>query len=53
MNLEEAIQHAEDVALQCELDSPLCSEDHAQLAKWLRELKKYRDIFGEIPQLRD
>lgn len=53
MKLDDAIQHAEDVALQCRLDSPLCSEDHTQLARWLRELKKYQEIYGEIPPVSD
>jgi AhpD family alkylhydroperoxidase len=35
MTLEEAIQHAEEVANQC---GP-CAEDHKQLAEWLRELQ--------------
>ena len=40
MTLEEAIEHAEDIAVSaigCE-----CREEHRQLAAWLRELQERR-----------
>jgi hypothetical protein len=40
MTLEEAIEHAEDIAISaigCE-----CREEHKQLAAWLRELQERR-----------
>jgi hypothetical protein len=40
MSLEEAIEHAEDIAISaigCE-----CREEHRQLAEWLRELQERR-----------
>ena len=40
MSLEEAIEHAEDIAtsaIGCE-----CREEHRQLAAWLRELQERR-----------
>ena len=40
MTLDEAIEHAEDIAISaigCE-----CREEHRQLAAWLRELKERR-----------
>lgn len=40
MSLEQAIEHAEDVAISaigCE-----CREEHRQLAAWLRELQERR-----------
>lgn len=36
MTLDEAIEHAEEVASSCEGQ---CSLDHKQLAEWLKELK--------------
>ncbi len=42
MDLDEAIQHAKDVSLQCETTDPLCSAEHAQIALWLEELKATR-----------
>ena len=41
MTLEEAIKHAEEKAEE----HSRCGEDHAQLARWLRELQELR---GEI-----
>jgi hypothetical protein len=41
MTLEEAIEHAEDIAISaigCE-----CREEHRQLAEWLRELQERRE----------
>ena len=40
MTLDEAIEHAEDIAISaigCE-----CAEEHRQLAEWLRELQERR-----------
>ncbi len=39
MTLDEAIEHAELVANNCEGE---CSEEHRQLAEWLRELKRLK-----------
>ena len=25
-----------------------CAEEHSQLARWLRELKAYRELYGEV-----
>lgn len=56
MTLDEAIAHAREVAEEqrkaCDLawvwDNPYnikkCAEEHEQLAEWLEELKKYREI---------
>ena len=40
MTLDEAIQHAKEVASQC--TNQECSLEHMQLAKWLEELKQRR-----------
>ena len=40
MTLDEAIKHCEEVENSC--DNPQCAKEHWQLAKWLRELKDYR-----------
>ena len=45
MSLEEAIEHAEDIAtsaIGCE-----CREEHRQLAEWLRILKKAKFEYDE------
>lgn len=59
MTIEEAIKHCEEVAEKyCEkveegltaddfCDS--CASEHRQLAKWLRELKLYRDTLIDRP----
>ena len=39
MSLDEAIQHAKEVASQRCIE---CAEQHDQLAEWLEELKQYR-----------
>lgn len=50
MSLDEAIQHCEDVANgmteqgKCEE----CAKEHEQLAKWLKELKRYREIISML-----
>lgn len=64
MDIDDAIKHAEEVAEEqlmragkCTGDDSLCdkysncmkcAEDHRQLAEWLKELKLYREIFGQI-----
>lgn len=63
MTLDEAIKHAEEVADAKLQDAELseiqgcyrnakkcvqCAEEHRQLAEWLKELKLYREIFGQI-----
>jgi hypothetical protein len=39
MTLDEAIEHAELVANNCESE---CSDEHRQLAEWLRELQELK-----------
>ena len=61
MTIDEAIKHAEEVAKANEswheeyidtafeqhaLNCKKCAEDHRQLAEWLKELQKYRELFG-------
>lgn len=41
MTLKEAIEHAEDVAQSNDCS---CGEDHAQLAKWLKQLQEQREL---------
>ena len=44
MTLDEAIQHAQDVANKgCDQ----CARDHQQLADWLRELKEFKEQLKE------
>lgn len=47
-DLDSAIQHCEEVADRCAVtDGDLkCEQEHRQLAEWLRELKKYKALFG-------
>lgn len=54
MTLDEAIEHAEEVAEQNEwfeknylesIQCRKCAEEHRQLAEWLRELKQLRDRY--------
>ena len=40
MTLNEAIEHAKERAKQ---DCSECAKEHAQLATWLTELKRYRE----------
>lgn len=47
MNIQEAIQHCEDVAKKCCGNE--CSIDHLQLQKWLVELVMYKKIYGDLP----
>jgi len=35
MTLDQAIQHAEEVAERCDLTNRVCSDDHRMLAAWL------------------
>jgi hypothetical protein len=39
MTLDEAIKHCEEKAQQC----GDCGKDHAQLAEWLKELKRLKE----------
>ena len=62
MTLDEAIEHAEDVAeindnIAYNTDSEnwmdiaqcqKCAEEHRQLAEWLKELKKYRQAWRNV-----
>jgi hypothetical protein len=45
MTLDEAIEHARDVGtkLLCKCETRECGKEHIQLAKWLEELKGYRE----------
>ena len=38
MSLNEAIEHAENVARTCDISA--CAEEHMQLAEWLKTLKR-------------
>ena len=48
-SLDEAIKHCEEVVESCERGNPKkrskaeCASEHRQLAKWLKELKEYKD----------
>ena len=45
MNIDEAIAHAEEVAsrkFDDRVNCIRCAEEHVQLAKWLKELKKLK-----------
>lgn len=46
LTLEEAIAHAEEVAdYDCYNDEQRrCADEHRQLAEWLRELKRFREM---------
>lgn len=54
MDLDEAIQHCEEVAGHCyecvEGGCSECEKEHRQLAEWLKELKEYREARAEINQ---
>lgn len=49
LDLESAIKHCEEVVESCERGNPKkrskakCASEHRQLAKWLKELKEYKD----------
>ena len=48
MNLDQAIEHAEEVASNgCAGEE--CSLEHKQLADWLKELRQLRDILSPNP----
>ena len=53
MTLEDAIIHAEEVANTAECEK--CAQEHVQLAKWLKELKFWRDLHRVVnfPHLMD
>lgn len=66
MTLEEAIKHCEEVAdkydtelnlINCGISNESCDKclecasEHRQLAEWLRELQKYRQIFVRIGEI--
>lgn len=42
MNLDEAIEHAMNVYVECPKED--CNQEHLQLAKWLIELKRLREV---------
>lgn len=52
MTLDEAIKHAEEVAdYDCYNENQFkCSEEHRQLAEWLKELKAYREAPSVEPE---
>ena len=43
MTLDEAIEHAKEVAGNCDTQ---CAKDHYQLALWLEELKNLRKLLN-------
>ncbi len=45
MELEDAIKHAEEKSGSCE-----CGKEHAQLAKWLKELAALRASPASVPE---
>lgn len=49
MTLDEAIKHAKQVANS---ECSKCAEEHKQLAEWLKELKKYRQL-GSIKEIKE
>ena len=57
LDLESAIKHCEEVAESCERGNPKkrskskCASEHRQLAEWLKELAKYREIFNKIGEI--
>lgn len=55
MTLDEAIEHAKEVARTC--DDPQCAADHLQLAEWLRQTrgadKGARWLTGKLHELND
>ena len=44
MNLEEAIVHCRDIALNCTEEQRECALEHVQLMDWLKELKCLRKV---------
>lgn len=56
MVLQEAIEHAREVAEGCAAGNKECAYQHDKLADWLEELKKVKDILGSdynLDRLRD
>lgn len=55
MTLDEAIIHAEQVAELNEAECFECAEEHRQLAEWLKELKRVRELpwLKELKALRE
>jgi len=56
MTLNEAIEHAENVAATCDISS--CAEEHMQLVEWLKELRdlvqdRYRMVVGYAQENND
>lgn len=45
MTLDEAIQHCEEKSC----GNSECAKEHIQLAGWLTELKKLRELIGRKP----
>lgn len=50
MTLDEAIQHAKEAGMRMcsKKDTCNCGIEHLQLAKWLEELKLYRNQYPRI-----
>jgi hypothetical protein len=50
MTLDEAIQHAKEAGMKMcsKKDTCNCGIEHLQLAKWLEELKLYRNQYPHI-----
>ena len=56
MELQEAIEHAREVAEGCAAGNKNCAYQHDKLADWLEELKSVKDILGDeydLDHLRD
>lgn len=49
MTIEEAIEHAREVAEVCPAEDRQCAYQHDELADWLEELKTYRET-GLTPE---
>jgi hypothetical protein len=49
MTLDEAIKHCEEKSC----DSTQCSQEHKQLAEWLKELECYKEMKNEIQIILD
>ena len=49
MKIEEAIEHAREVAEGCPAEDRQCAYQHDELADWLEELKAYRET-GQTPE---
>lgn len=51
-SLEEAIQHCEEVAYKQFLNGcSECGDEHLTLAKWLKELNRFKEYVNQIKQL--